>query len=243
MWSLVVPSGRQSVWSWAVAASVHASVLAALVAASRLAQVPPVERPGVIPIEIVTPLEPPPEPPPPLTIRSGGDGGLSGPRNARTPAPVPAPAPHQQALEGMPDLGALEPGPNLSGMGLPGDLGGVPGFGDGPGDGRGGSGGEGEGPIDLQAYAGPIARPVLLAKVSPQYPAAARAARQSGRVLVAAVIGTDGRVEEARVASSTSALFEAAALEAVRSWRYRPARLGGRAVRVRLLVTVEFELH
>lgn len=243
MWSLVVPSGRQSVWSWAVAAAVHASVLAALVAASRLALVPPVEPPAWMPIQIVLPLEPPPEPPTPVRIPRGGGGGVAGPGIERPRLPLPAPATHQPTLEGMPDLGAPEPGSELWGIGLPGDLGGVPGWGNGPGSGPGGPGGQGDGPIDLQAFAGPIVRPVLLAKVAPQYPPAARAARQSGRVLVAAVIGVDGRVEEARVASSTSPLFEAAALEAVRSWRYRPARIADRAVRVRLLVTVEFELH
>jgi TonB family protein len=37
-------------------------------------------------------------------------------------------------------------------------------------------------------------------------------------------------------------LFEQAAVEALRRWKYRPAMQGGRAVKVYLLVTVEFKL-
>jgi outer membrane biosynthesis protein TonB len=40
----------------------------------------------------------------------------------------------------------------------------------------------------------------------------------------------------------THPLFEQSAVEALRRWKYRPAMQGGRAVKVYLLVTVEFRL-
>jgi protein TonB len=82
--------------------------------------------------------------------------------------------------------------------------------------------------------------PRLLVKVEPEYPHAARVARLSGKVELQAVIGLDGSVESADVLRSTSALFDEAALRAVRLWRYEPARMDGRPVRVYFTVVVTF---
>ena len=55
------------------------------------------------------------------------------------------------------------------------------------------------------------------------YPPQARAAGIEGRVLVRYDVTAEGRVENARVESAVPAgHFEAAALDAVRSWRFRP---------------------
>ena len=55
------------------------------------------------------------------------------------------------------------------------------------------------------------------------YPPQARAAGIEGRVLVRYDVTTEGRVENARIESAVPAgHFEAAALDAVRSWRFRP---------------------
>jgi protein TonB len=94
-----------------------------------------------------------------------------------------------------------------------------------------------------QALTGDMERPVLLSKVEPAYPNAARIARMAGRVTVEAVVGLDGRVESAAVISSTSSLFDDAALDAVRHWRYRPALMNGRPVRVYFKVAVEFVIR
>ena len=55
------------------------------------------------------------------------------------------------------------------------------------------------------------------------YPLQARAAGIEGRVLVRYDVTAEGRVENARIESAVPAgHFEAAALDAVRSWRFRP---------------------
>jgi len=87
---------------------------------------------------------------------------------------------------------------------------------------------------------GDMARPVLLVKVEPSYPQAARRAGLGGRVTVRAVIAEDGSVESVEVFTSTNPLFNEAAVDAVRRWRYRPALMGGRPVRVSLSVVVDF---
>jgi periplasmic protein TonB len=81
----------------------------------------------------------------------------------------------------------------------------------------------------------------LLHRVLPQYPTTARIARISGAVRLRAMIGTDGRIREIAVISG-SAFLQAAAIAAVRKWRYRPTLLNGEAVEVETLITVNFVL-
>jgi protein TonB len=90
---------------------------------------------------------------------------------------------------------------------------------------------------------GRVLEPKLLYRVEPVYPEAARKAHLEGTVLLQAIIGVDGRVEDLQVVHSASALLDAAALAAVGQWRYRPATLNLRPVRVYLTVTVEFRLR
>jgi len=95
------------------------------------------------------------------------------------------------------------------------------------------------GPLPL---GGAIVPPRKINDVPPLYPAAARAARMTGVVLVEAVIGVDGRVRDARVVRSNP-LLDRAALDAVREWRYTPARLNGEPVDVFLTVAVSFSMQ
>ena len=85
--------------------------------------------------------------------------------------------------------------------------------------------------------------PVLLTRVEPVYPELARKLRLSGLVVLRAVIGRSGRVEDLSVEKSAGALLDAAATSAVEKWMYKPATLSGRPVRVLLTVSVEFSLH
>jgi protein TonB len=87
--------------------------------------------------------------------------------------------------------------------------------------------------------------PVLLSHPAPRYPDLLRQAGVEGRVVVEAVIDTTGRAERdgLRVVSSSHALFTPEASALVLGSRYRPARFGGRPVRVRILVPVAFALR
>ena len=87
--------------------------------------------------------------------------------------------------------------------------------------------------------------PVLLSHPVPRYPDILRQAGIEGRVIVEAVIDTTGHAEHAglRIVSTAHALFAPEASALVLGSRYRPARFGGRAVRVRILVPVAFALR
>lgn len=102
-------------------------------------------------------------------------------------------------------------------------------------------GGIGDAPLPLRDVAAP---PELLERVIPEYPPRARAMQIEGQVTLEVVLDRDGRVEETvRVLRSVPAL-DAAAIAAVRRWRFRPARgRDGRPVRVVMEVPVRFVLR
>jgi protein TonB len=81
----------------------------------------------------------------------------------------------------------------------------------------------------------------LLREVKPTYPPLARQARIQGAVVLQAIIGKDGSIENLRVVSGHPMLAPAA-IEAVRQWRYRPYTLNGEPVQVETEITVNFVL-
>jgi periplasmic protein TonB len=81
----------------------------------------------------------------------------------------------------------------------------------------------------------------LLGKVTPQYPEIAREARVQGTVVLQATISKTGVIENLRVLSGPP-LLQQAALDAVRSWRYKPYQLNGEPVDVETTVHVIFNL-
>jgi periplasmic protein TonB len=89
---------------------------------------------------------------------------------------------------------------------------------------------------------GRIKEPAKVRHVPPVYPAIAQQARVEGIVIIEAIIGTDGRVQQARVLRSKP-LLDDAALAAVRQWVFTPTLLNGVPVPVIMTVTVNFRLR
>jgi protein TonB len=83
---------------------------------------------------------------------------------------------------------------------------------------------------------------MLLRKTVPVYPPIAHAAGVEGTVVLAAVIARDGTIQNLHVMSG-SAMLQQAALDAVRTWRYRPYLLNGEPVEVETSINVIFKLH
>jgi len=81
----------------------------------------------------------------------------------------------------------------------------------------------------------------LLAKTLPQYPAIARAARIQGIVVLQATISKSGSIENLRVISGPT-MLQQAAMDAVRSWRYKPYLLNEEPVEVETTINVVFSL-
>lgn len=84
--------------------------------------------------------------------------------------------------------------------------------------------------------------PEKVTHVAPVYPEEAREARIQGTVEVELIVGVSGTVDSAKVTKSDPH-FDAATIEAVRQWKYRPATLEGKPVSVILTVTVNFRLE
>ena len=86
-----------------------------------------------------------------------------------------------------------------------------------------------------------VAEGMLVRQVKPQYPAPAKLARIEGRVSLQAVIGKDGAIENLHVISGHP-LLVAAAIDAVKQWRYKPYFLNGEPVEVETQIVVNFVL-
>ena len=95
------------------------------------------------------------------------------------------------------------------------------------------------GPVKLSAG---VVAAQLISRVEPRYPPLAIETRQSGTVVLHAIISREGRIESLEVVSG-SPFFAQAALDAVRQWRYRPTLLDGEPVEVETTITVEFRLQ
>jgi periplasmic protein TonB len=85
--------------------------------------------------------------------------------------------------------------------------------------------------------------PVKTKHVQPSYPADARQQRIQGTVIVEAVIGTNGRIQETTVIQSVHPLLDNAAVEAIRQWEFEPFLLNGVPVPVIYTITVNFVLQ
>ena len=82
----------------------------------------------------------------------------------------------------------------------------------------------------------------LIHRVAPVYPKLAIQAHIQGDVKVVAVIDEDGSVRRLRLISGHPFLVNAA-MDAVKLWRYRPARENGVPVEAAVFVTVPFRIR
>jgi protein TonB len=98
-----------------------------------------------------------------------------------------------------------------------------------------------------QAVSEPVVPPSFnadyLDNPAPVYPPAARRLREQGRVLLLVDVAPDGVPRQVNLATSSgSPRLDEAALDAVRRWRFVPARKGTTAVPAQVLVPIVFGL-
>ncbi|MBV8547082.1 MAG: TonB family protein [Acidobacteria bacterium] len=89
---------------------------------------------------------------------------------------------------------------------------------------------------------GDVKAPVVIRRVQPVYPMLAVKARMNGTVIVECIVDKTGRVREAHVLQSTSALFDQSALQAVQQWQFAPGSLHGNAIDTIFDLTVTFHV-
>jgi protein TonB len=88
----------------------------------------------------------------------------------------------------------------------------------------------------------PVVAGLLLNKTLPVYPPIAKAIGMQGTVVLEAVISKSGTIENLHVVSGP-AVLQQAALDAVKTWRYRPYLLDGQPVEVETTVNVVFTMN
>ncbi len=81
----------------------------------------------------------------------------------------------------------------------------------------------------------------LAEAIPPSYPALAQHMNVQGSVILQALIGADGTIQNLRVLSGP-AILATAAQQAVREWRFKPVFQNGQAVETRATITVNFSI-
>ena len=184
---------------------------------------PPKPEVRVVETPVETPVPPPPPPPP----------AVQAPVKSIPADPVESPglpeAPPREPSRGTGDRGGVGSG---SGQGI----------GEGSGGGLGAGTGGGTGGGVYQPGAG-IDPPTLVREVRPIYTDEARRQRIQGDVILEIVVRSDGSVGSIRVRRSLGGGLDQRAIEAVRQWRFNPARRHGTPVDVAVEVAVEFKLR
>lgn len=193
---------------------------------------PKVERPITPPprpVPAPKPVEPPPPaPPPPQAMPQVVAPVVTAPSDQRD---------RPGTLESTSDANSQGPG---TGGGVGSGQGTGIGEGDGAGIGPGSGGGTGGGPYRPGSG---IAPPELLREVKPEYTADARRRGIEGDVVLEIVVRRDGTVGEVKILQRLGAGLEQRAVDAVRQWRFAPARRFGTPVDVVVEVAVEFKLR
>jgi len=150
----------------------------------------------------------------------------------------------------LPTMGSLgDPlskvlGPPSNGTGAGGGIGsgygGGVGSGTGPGVGPGHGGGYGGGAYRV---GGGVSAPKALYAPDPEYSEEARKAKYQGTVVLWLVVDASGRPQQIRVQRALGMGLDEKAIEAVKLWKFDPARKDGQAVPVMINVEVNFRLY
>jgi periplasmic protein TonB len=189
---------------------------------------PAVPPPVMPPKPVARPVEPPPVPAPTPAPQVVAPVATV-PADQRDSAGVPQDTPAQSDSRG-----------SGSGTGVGSGDGSGAGEGKGAGIGAGSGGGTGGGPYRPGSGISP---PGLLREVRPDYTEDARRRGIEGDVVLEIVVRSDGTVGNVKVLQGLGAGLDQRAIDAVRQWRFSPARRFGTPVDVMVEVAVEFKLR
>jgi TonB family protein len=89
---------------------------------------------------------------------------------------------------------------------------------------------------------GSVTAPRILSDPEPEYSEEARKAGYSGTCVISITVDTDGKVRDIELERPIGKGLDEKAIEAVRKWRFEPARKDGEAVAVRIRVEITFHL-
>jgi TonB family protein len=205
--------------------------------------VPPPRRVAVPPRPLRPPPRPPWRPPPPQLIPTRAETPPLPPPPPAVQAPVASVAADTRDRTGLPTdrptASADSNGPGAAG-GVGTGAGAGLGEGQGGGIGPGTGGGTGGGPFRPGSGIEP---PTLLREVRASYTDEARRRGIEGDVILEIVVRANGQVGSVRVMHTLGAGLDQRAVDAVRQWRFSPARRQGAPVDVVVEVAVGFKLR
>ena len=127
-----------------------------------------------------------------------------------------------------------------SGGGIGSGSGGGVGQGHGPGVGPGSGGGIGGGIFHV---GGGISPPQPISSPDPEYTEEARRAKAHGTCILGLIVDAEGNPRDIRVLRGLGFGLDAKAIDAVRQWRFAPAKKDGKPVNVQVNVEVAFRLY
>jgi protein TonB len=181
----------------------------------------------VAPLEIAPPPPPPPPPPANAVVRAAPRVQVQ-PQGFVAPVEVPDEITPEEGLDlGLGAAGGVDGG--VPGGVVGGVVGGLPIEAPPP-------------PAKVVRIGGQIAQPKLIRQVKPVYPDLAVQSRVSALVILEAEVDTRGQVKSVKVLRGHP-LFDEAAIDAVKQWRYQPLLLNGEPTGFILTVTVNFNLQ
>lgn len=85
--------------------------------------------------------------------------------------------------------------------------------------------------------------PVPIRTTAPDYPAELQKKKVEGIVSVIVVIDEVGGVIACEASKSTNEGFNESATKAVQKWKFKPAKLGGKTVKVKVTIPVRFSIE
>jgi protein TonB len=122
-------------------------------------------------------------------------------------------------------------------------------MGNGSGSGLGSGSGSGLGPGSggnygggLRKIGGGVSSPVVIYQVEPEFSEEARKAKFMGIVLVTLVVDQNGNPQNVHLLRGVGMGLDEKAVEAVKQYKFRPARFNGKPVAVQLNVEVNFQI-
>jgi TonB family protein len=101
-------------------------------------------------------------------------------------------------------------------------------------------------PVSTQSLNEPVPvseateRALLIQSVKPEYPPEAAAQKLHGTVVLQAIIGRDGQVEDLKIVRGYFLLGKAA-IAAVKQWHFQPYNVNGHATQTQTVITIDFD--
>lgn len=90
---------------------------------------------------------------------------------------------------------------------------------------------------------GGVSAPKPIFAPDPEYSEEARKAKYQGTVVLSIIVGPDGRAHDIHVARALGLGLDEKAIEAVKTWKFDPARKDGQPVAVAVSIEVSFNLY